>query len=60
MTADQLNAALADLDWTGAELGRRIDVDSHTVSAWRTDKRPVPGAVAAYLDLLIKVRALSL
>lgn len=59
-SAKQLRRALADCRITGAELGRRIDVHANTVTAWTSGKRPVPGAVMAYLDLLAKVKALAL
>jgi transcriptional regulator with XRE-family HTH domain len=51
---------LAELDWTGAELARRVDVHPNTVSHWLQGhaKGGVPGAVMAYLRLYLRVRRL--
>lgn len=49
---------LTKLRWSQAELARRIDVHPNTVSHWVTGKRPIPGAVKAYVDLALKVKGL--
>lgn len=51
MTSDELNAELDRLQWTGAELSRRLRVTAKAVSEWRRGKRPVPGPVRAYVRL---------
>lgn len=55
MTADELNALLDGLHWTGAELARKLKVTPKAVSEWRTGKRPVPGPVRAYVRLVAAV-----
>lgn len=42
-----------------ADLARRVGVHPNTVSAWATDKKTMPGAVKAYLDLLAKIKELA-
>lgn len=54
-----LRASLRVLGWSGAELARRIDVHGNTVSAWRTGRRALPGAVRAYVELVLEVSALG-
>jgi DNA-binding transcriptional regulator YiaG len=54
-----LRASLRVLGWSGAELARRIDVHGNTVSAWRTGRRALPGAVRAYVGLALQVSALG-
>jgi transcriptional regulator with XRE-family HTH domain len=58
--AIDIEGALVSLDWTGAELARRIGVSPGRVSAWRRgkSKRGIPGPVAAYLSLALKAREL--
>jgi transcriptional regulator with XRE-family HTH domain len=55
-----IDRALDLLGWSGAELARRLDVGEDRVSAWRRgrSKRGVPGPVAAYLELALRVRDL--
>lgn len=44
---------------TGAELARRVDVHENTVGNWRNGRAAIPGAVFAYLELLVAVRELG-
>lgn len=55
---DDLAAALLTLGWSRGELARRLGIHRNTVSAWSTGKAPIPGPVAAYLDLAIKASRL--
>ena len=48
-----MDAQLARLGWTGAELGRRLGVSGNTVSLWRTEKVPVPGYAVEYLRVMV-------
>lgn len=50
---------LAESGITGAELARRADVATSTVSHWKTGKHDVPGIVLAYLELLAAVRRIA-
>jgi ribosome-binding protein aMBF1 (putative translation factor) len=59
MTPDQMRDALRYLGWSQAELARRVRVDPNTVSKWAQEKAPIPGTVAAYLDLAVKVKTLG-
>lgn len=57
--AVRITTLLETAKLTGAELARRVDVHPNTVSNWTSGKSDPPGAVIAYLELLIKVRALA-
>ena len=59
MTGLELSAILKELGWSGAELGRRVDVHEKTVSKWRNGHRDVPGPVAVYLNLALAVKRLG-
>lgn len=59
MTAQDLERALEALEWSGAELARRVSVTAKQVSAWRTRKAKVPGAVAAYLRLRVQLQEIT-
>ena len=60
MTGKELKAALKALGWAQAELSRRISVRPNSVSRWIGDRDgEVPGAVAAYVGLALKVKDLS-
>lgn len=54
-----LPAVMASLDWSNAELARRVEVHPNTVSKWITGETRVPGGVRAYLGLLIAVRGVG-
>jgi DNA-binding transcriptional regulator YiaG len=56
MTPDELWAALDTLGWSKQELGRRLGVHRNTVTGWN---EKVPGYVAAYVGLALKVKELS-
>lgn len=56
MTVQALNDALAALDWSGAELARRLGVFQSTVSGWRTGKAPVPKYASEYLRMALLVK----
>lgn len=58
MNAKELRSAIKTLGWSQAELGRRVDAYPTTVSRWMTTDR-VPGGVAAYVNLFLKVRELA-
>lgn len=45
-----------DSELSQSELARRIEVSPNTVSNWATGKTKVPGAVLAYLTLLVRVK----
>jgi hypothetical protein len=53
-----IDRALDLLGWSGAELALRLDVGEDRVSAWRRGRGGVPGPVAAYLELALRVRDL--
>lgn len=59
MTIRELDAALKELGWRGADLARKLDVHPNAVSKWRTGKSPVPGYAAAYLKLALAVKRLA-
>lgn len=58
MTPTELRAALDTLNWSQAELARRIDAYPTTLSRWVTEAR-IPGPVAAYVNLALEVRKLA-
>lgn len=58
MSADELRLRLRDMQWTSAELARRVKVNPHTVSNWTTGKTPIPGSVAAFVRLACDMRML--
>lgn len=41
------------MDWSQAELGRRLGVHVNTVSAWATGKVAVPAYVVEYLRVML-------
>lgn len=47
---------LADADLSQAEFARRVSTSENTVSKWANGKTKVPGAVMAYLTLLVRVK----
>lgn len=53
MTANELDAGLKRLGWTGAKFGRRVGVSARQVSKWRTGKVPVPEYAATVMRLLL-------
>jgi DNA-binding transcriptional regulator YiaG len=56
MTPQELNQALDMLGWSKGDLAERLNVHRNTVSNWG---RRVPGYVAAYVMLALKVRRLA-
>lgn len=49
MDKADLSKILRDLDWSQADLSRKLGVHQNTVSAWATGRDPVPGYAAEYL-----------
>lgn len=58
MTPKDLKFAIKALGWSQATFAARIKTHPNTVSKWATGQTEVPGAVAAYLELAMAVRAL--
>lgn len=59
MPPSQLKAALITLDWSQAELARRIGYAPNTVSRWITGEMPTPKWLDAYMDALIAIHGLA-
>ena len=58
MTATELKEHLKYLNWSQAELGRRVKASNNTVTRWvKTGK--ISGAVAVYVELKVKVKRLA-
>lgn len=55
----ELSQILKDLEWSQAHFARKVEVSPGTVYNWCYDKCRLPGAVKLWLDLLLKVRKLS-
>lgn len=53
---ERLREALGELKWSGARLARTVEVTPGTVYNWLHDVVRLPGAVKAYIRLLLKVR----
>lgn len=51
--AVDLGNLLAQVGWSGAELGRRVAARESTVYNWLHGRARTPGAVIAYLKLII-------
>lgn len=49
----ELLDSLKMLDWSQAELGRRLGVSANTVSLWATGQLGVPGYAAEYLRVVL-------
>lgn len=56
MTAVELNEALRELGWTGAELARRTGYSLSSVSHYRTGKALVPEVIGAYLKMALAAK----
>lgn len=56
MTADELKTHLQTLDWSQAELARRLGVAPNTVYRWAAGLLPAPAWLAGYLDMAATVR----
>lgn len=54
-----LGPLLGAVGWSGAELARRVDVSPSTAYKW-IKRGEAPGAVIAYLDLILRFRALHI
>lgn len=55
----RLREILEELDWSGAELSRRIGKHQNTVTWWMTNPTKVPTHVLAYLELVVSVKRLA-
>jgi transcriptional regulator with XRE-family HTH domain len=55
----KLKDKLKVLDWSQAELARRIEVEGSTITRWINDKYPAPKCVYLYLDALIEIKNIS-
>ncbi len=44
---------------SASDLAKRVDVHPNTVTNWRTGKTEVPGAVIAYLTLLLRIKQIA-
>lgn len=53
MDKDGLHGALKRLDWSQADLSRRLGVHVNTVSGWATGKLAVPDYVEEYLRVCV-------
>lgn len=58
MNAKELRSAIKTIGWSQADLGRHVDAYPTTVSRWMTTDR-IPGGVAAYVNLFLRVRELA-
>ncbi len=56
MTPDDLKTHLQTLDWSQAELARRLGVAPNTVYRWAAGLLPSPAWLAGYLDMAATVR----
>lgn len=55
----RLKADLEALGWTPMELSRRVVVHSNTAYHWLDGTRRIPGAVLAYVRLLVGMKGLT-
>ena len=55
MTAKDFQIALIKLGWKSPAAAEKMGVSEGQVCAWRTGRVPVPGPVAAYVGLALKV-----
>lgn len=60
MSKTELRAAMRALHLTVRGLAQLVEVSPSTVTRWRKGTRRVPGGVARYLELRLRVAALSL
>ena len=60
LTPDAFRQLQADLGLTNAACARMLGVTVHAVEHWRSGRRPVPGPVAAAMELLLANRQLEL
>ena len=56
MTPDDLKTHLKALDWSQAELARRVGVTSNTVYRWAAGLLALPVWLTGYLDMVAMVR----
>lgn len=59
MTAAELRQSLDVLGWSQAELARRLKLHQNTVSKWMTGRAKVPGPVAAYVVIRLKLKEIA-
>lgn len=57
ITKQEFIALLDEVGWSGAELKRRVEVSPATVYKWIHGECRIPGAVVAYLKLVLLVRS---
>jgi transcriptional regulator with XRE-family HTH domain len=55
----EITEKLKELEWSQAELGRRINVTPNSVTKWKSGTRKTPKVVLLYLDMMIKLREMS-
>ncbi|CAB4136997.1 HTH_XRE domain containing protein [uncultured Caudovirales phage] len=55
MNKQQLCDAMHGLKLTVRSLAKLVEVSPSTVARWRTGRRRVPGAVARYLELKLRL-----
>lgn len=55
----QVRDMLHELGWSQAEFSRRIDTHRNVVSRWVKGHTRVPGAVLAYLRLVVKLKRIE-
>lgn len=58
MTKVELRDAMKGLGLSVRSLAKLVEVSPSTVNRWRTGRRRVPGAVARYLELRIRLQAI--
>lgn len=59
MSVAELKAALKALGWSQQAFASRLGVSGNTVTKWATGRARVPGPVAAYLGLAVRVKDLA-
>lgn len=57
--ASVLNDLLEELDWSGAELGRRLGKHPNTITWWMKNPGKIPSHVSEYLALVLSVKRLA-
>lgn len=60
LTAESFREVLAELGWTGAYLGRHIEVVKSTIYRWSTGENVVPAWGCAYLARMLELRRIAM
>ncbi|WP_239796359.1 helix-turn-helix transcriptional regulator [Candidatus Nitrotoga arctica] len=59
MTVEELDTALAALEWKVSDFCRATGLHRNTPSRWRNEAVPIPEWVPKHLSLLLEVKRLS-